>query len=131
MEKLLSAVTKNMSDEEATLSAIQSMISAEIIGRRIDLDMTQKDLSRLLDVSQSTLSKWESGETNFTLSTLVSIASKLNIEMQSPFVPTPPKYYQPHFSNIIAFNPKGWSIASSKAFIQDTKTETESSLKEM
>ena len=90
MEKVFSALSRGMHDEELMLSVLQSMIAAEIIGQRIKKKMTQKELSSLLGVSQSTLSKWESGETNFTLSTLVSIASKLEIDMQPPFVPTPP-----------------------------------------
>lgn len=129
--KLLSALTKKMDDEELVLSIIQSMIAAEISGYRIEKNMTQKEAASLLGVTQSTLSKWESGETNFTLSTLVSIAAKLGIEMQSPFVPTPPKTYQSKFSNVIAFNPKGWSTASSPIFSTEREISTESFLEEM
>ena len=40
-----------------------------------------------MGVTQATVSKWESGDTNFTLSTLVHIASKLGLKMQTPFEP--------------------------------------------
>ena len=112
MNDLLSALSQGMGDEEAVLSVIQSMIASEIIIRRIDKHMTQKDFAAMLGTSQSTLSKWESGETNFTLSSLVSIASKLGIAMQSPFVQTPPKAYHPAYSNVIAFPLTSWSSAS-------------------
>lgn len=131
MKNLLSAVSKNLDDDTFVLSTLQGLIAAEITGRRIELDMTQKEFARLLNVSQSTLSKWESGETNFTLSTLVSIASKLNIEMQSPFVPTPSISFPSRSNNIITFNPKGWHSSSSVVFAQETKTETSPILKEM
>lgn len=131
MKKMLSALTLNMDDEKTTLSALQGTIAAEITGRRIDLGMTQKDLAHFLGVSQSTLSKWESGETNFTLSTLVSIACKLDIEMQSPYVPTPSNTYQPAYSNIIVLPTAGWNIASSVPMTRETKTETEPFVKEM
>lgn len=128
--KLLSAVSKNMVPDTLALSALQGLIAAEITGKRIEKGMTQKDFSHLLGVSQSTLSKWESGETNFTLSTLVAIATKLDIQLQSPFVPTPPKSYQTNTCNIIAFIPQGWHTASSPAAFSDEEIETES-FKEM
>ncbi len=131
MKTMISALALHLGDEEATLSVLQSMIAAEITGRRIDMNLTQKDLAHLLNVSQSTLSKWESGETNFTLSTLVSIATKLDIELQSPFVSTPPKVYFSPFSNVIAINPKSWTTSYSTAISQGTETETTSLVKEM
>jgi Predicted transcriptional regulators len=131
MKKMLSALTLNLDDEKTALSALQGMIAAEITGRRIDLGMTQKDLAHFLGISQSTLSKWESGETNFTLSTLVSIACKLDIEMQSPYVPTPPITYQSAYSNIIVLPTNGWNTMSSVLPTRETKTETEPFLKEM
>ena len=131
MEKVFSALSRGMHDEELMLSVLQSMIAAEIIGQRIKKKMTQKELSSLLGVSQSTLSKWESGETNFTLSTLVSIASKLEIDMQPPFVPTPPRTYQSKFSNIIVFTPPGWSSPSTFFSSHGDEIETKSYLEEM
>ena len=47
--------------------------------------MTQEDLARVTGVSQSLVSRWEKGETNFQLDTLCKIAVALNIKMQSPF----------------------------------------------
>lgn len=131
MKKMLSALALRMNDEELVLSVLQGLIAAEITGRRIDKQMTQKDFAALLGVSQSTLSKWESGETNFTLSTLVSIASKLELDMQSPFVPASPKAYSPCYSKIVVFNPKGWSTSSSPVYSRAPETETFPILKEM
>lgn len=124
MEKLFSALSHDLSDNELALSFLQGTIAAEITGRRISKNMTQKEFADLLGVSQSTLSKWESGETNFTLSTLVTIAGKLDIEIQSPFVPTPPKNYAPLYNNVIIFpNPIGWSVAgNSKSISYSAKT---------
>lgn len=131
IRNLFSAVSKDIDDKTLVLSTLQGIIAAEITGNRIERGMTQMDFAHLLDVSQSTLSKWESGETNFTLSTLVSIASKLGIEMQSPFVPTPPIAYPTRSNNIITFYPKGWHTSSSAVFPQKTETETSPILKEM
>ena len=112
MKQLLSALTKDIGDEELLLSTLQSLIASEITGFRIKHSMTQSALAQFLGVSQGMLSKWESGECNFRLSTLVSIATKLGIEMQSPFVPAIPKAYHSTFSNITKFPPISWSSNS-------------------
>ena len=134
MNDLLSALSHDMNDEEAVLSVIQSLIASEITIRRIDKHMTQKDFAVMLGVSQSTLSKWESGETNFTLSTLVSIANKLDIEMQSPFVPTPPKVYQGENNNIVSFPASPWqssSFSESQNYTQFSTSGSNEDLLEM
>ena len=112
MKRLLSALTKDIGDEDLLLSTLQSLIASEITGYRIKHSMTQSALAQFLGVSQGMLSKWESGDCNFRLSTLVSIATKLGIEMQSPFVPAVPKAYHSTFSNITKFPPISWSSNS-------------------
>lgn len=132
VKKMVSVFTDHFSTEETMLYVLQSMIAAEVTSRRIEMNMTQKDFAQLLNVSQSTLSKWESGETNFTLSTLVTIASKLDLEIQSPFVPKLPKAYPTSYNNIIDFKPKKqWSSTSSDYTYKKTFTETTSLIKEM
>ncbi len=130
-KKVLSALSVRLNDEEVILAALQSMIAADITGRRIEMKMTKKELAHLLNISQSTLSKWESGETNFTISTLVSIATKLGIEIQSPFVSPPPKTYLSRISNIVVINPAGWTTESSPIIAQQTETMTAPLLMEM
>lgn len=105
MKSLLSALTKDLGNEELTLTVLQSLIASEIVIRRTKAGLSQAQLAEQLGVSQSTLSKWESGECNFRLSTLVSIAGKLGIEMQSPFVLTPPVYYPSRSSNVVRIVP--------------------------
>lgn len=113
LNALVSALTKDMSDEEFVLSTLQAMIGAEIMVRQTGMGLNQTEFAKLLGVSQSTLSKWENGDANFTLSTLVSIAGKLGIKMQCPFVPTPPKVYSSGESNVISFPASyGWSAES-------------------
>ena len=132
VKKMVSFFTDHLSTEETMLYVLQSMIAAEVTSRRIEMNMTQKDFAQLLNVSQSTLSKWVSGETNFTLSTLVTIASKLDLEIQSPFVPKLPKAYPTSYNNIIDFKPKKqWSSTSSDYTYKKTFTETTSLIKEM
>lgn len=130
MKTLLDAITKDMDDEDVVLGGLQSMIASEITVRRIKRGLSQKECARLLGVSQGLLSKWESGDTNFTLSTLVHIAGKLEIEVQSPFVPTPPKVYQTANSNIYAF-PGTTYISAITLKPQYMKSTTTEELQEM
>ena len=84
---LLMAIGENMSAEEMMLLSLQGMIAAEVEMKRAELRMNQKQFAQYMGVTQATVSKWESGDTNFTLSTLVHIASKLGLKMQTPFEP--------------------------------------------
>lgn len=79
------AIGENMSAEEMMLLSLQGTIAAEVEMKRTELRMNQKQFAQYMGVTQATVSKWESGDTNFTLSTLVQIAAKLGLKMQSPF----------------------------------------------
>jgi transcriptional regulator with XRE-family HTH domain len=85
-EKFLTKVSENLNDEELLLAALQGLIAAEISKKRIALGLNQKEFAEKMGVSQGLVSRWENGDSNFTLGTLVSIAIKLGIEMQCPFV---------------------------------------------
>nr|WP_300828035.1 helix-turn-helix transcriptional regulator [uncultured Oscillibacter sp.] len=87
-DELLFTLTKGLSDEELLMTSIQSDIAAEIASARITKGLSQKELADALGVSQALVSRWENGDSNFTLQTLVRIALKLDIEMKSPYLPT-------------------------------------------
>lgn len=54
-------------------------ISAAITKERVALGMNKSDFAKHLGVSQSTLSKWESGDYNFKINTISKIFSKLGL----------------------------------------------------
>lgn len=82
------AIGENMSAEEMMLLSLQGTIAAEVEMKRAELRMNQKQFAQYMGVTQATVSKWESGDTNFTLSTLVHLAAKLDLPLQCPFVNT-------------------------------------------
>ncbi len=90
---LLTLVTKDLSAETVLLAGLKGIIAAEITMKRHEKKMSQAEFAALMGVSQSLVSRWEQGDVNYTLETLVRIASKLDIEMQSPFKLVPPAYY--------------------------------------
>lgn len=116
MKALLSSLSAGMDAEELQLSVLQGLIAAEISLHRQKLHMSQKELAEKLNVSQALVSRWEKGECNFTLSTLVKICSALDLKMQSPIVPTPARVYSTGRSNIFALpvHPN-WSSGTSSA----------------
>lgn len=83
---MFAALFENLSAKEMCLAGIQGIIAAEISMKRQSMGMNQNQFAKFMGVSQGLVSRWESGETNFTLSTLVDIADKLNIDIQCPFV---------------------------------------------
>ncbi len=113
--ELLNAFTDDLTPEEEMLSGLQSLIAAEITLKRREHGMSQKTFAEEMGVTQALVSKWESGETNFTLKTLVQIASKLGIEMNIPFKMDPPITYSKvpdKIIDIFAHNP--WKTCSPK-----------------
>jgi len=60
-------------------AALLGQISAEIVARRIEMNMTQKEFAKYLGVTQGMVSKWESSDYNFSIKTLADLATKLNM----------------------------------------------------
>lgn len=82
-------LTEGISDLELKQIRDLAFISASIELRRKDLGMNQKQFASFMGVSQAMVSKWESGEYNFTINTLNEICSRLGLEFD-------PTLYNPH-----------------------------------
>ncbi len=54
-------------------------ISAQITKKRAELGMNQSRFADYMNVSQAMISKWESGDYNFTITTIAQIFAKLNL----------------------------------------------------
>ena len=89
------------------------MIGAEIVMKRREMGMNQKEFAKFMGVSQGLVSRWERGETNFTLESLTKISAKLGLEMQCPIKPSPAKVpYLPKGKVVYLSTKKGWSAQS-------------------
>lgn len=87
---LLSTLASNLSSEELMFVDIASDLAAQIAARRIDLGLTQAELAEKMGKKQGTISKWESGDCNFQLKTLIEIAQKLDLPLTVSFKPAKP-----------------------------------------
>ncbi|MDD6570838.1 MAG: helix-turn-helix transcriptional regulator [Thermoflexaceae bacterium] len=97
-DKIKNAKTTNWLAEGLSDSEINSIkelakISAKIEMKRNELGMNQKEFARMMNVSQGMVSKWESGEYNFTIVTLKEICDNLGLGFE-PYI-----YEKKHFVN--------------------------------
>lgn len=84
-----------LSPSEITAADHLAHISAMIEMWRVDHGMTQKEFAEKMGVSQAMVSKWESGDYNFTIKTLAEISTNLQISMERLFSNT---YVEQQFS---------------------------------
>jgi len=65
-----------------------SDLVVDVVNRRNELKMTQKDLAKKAGTYQSRISKIESGEHDFRLSTIINIATALDADVEIRLKPT-------------------------------------------
>ena len=82
INKLVDIMSQTLSSSDVTASKQLAKISAIITSSRIEKGMNQKQFAEFAGVSQSMVSKWESGEYNFTVETLAKICEKLNLDLE-------------------------------------------------
>ena len=115
-DDILQLFSANNSPEDLLLAGLQGIISAQITMKREALKMNQKEFASFMGVSQGLVSRWEKGECNFTLRSLIHIASKLGLEIQCPFkLSSPPVYYSNTDKVVQIGNPDNPYAASSYA----------------
>ena len=79
INKTTNWLTSSYTKEELLIRKTLAIVAAEIQLKRIDMGLDQKQFAKLLGVSQGMVSRWESGEYNFTIATLVNICEKLGV----------------------------------------------------
>ena len=81
---LVEALAQNMSVVETAKTALHIELSQTIREARKQLNLSQKELAEKMSVKQSMVSRWDSGECNYTIDTLVEIANALKLSVQCP-----------------------------------------------
>lgn len=85
LSDLIVALSKNMTDVEIAQTAMSLEIGRVIRAARKKCGWTQKRFAAEMKVNQSLVSRWESGNCNYTIDTLVQISHILGLSMQCPF----------------------------------------------
>ncbi len=80
IDQLVNVLTANLSAADIKTAIVTSDISFRITKERIDRQMTQKEFAEYMGVTQAMVSKWESGDYNFTIGSLSKIFDKLNMD---------------------------------------------------
>ena len=83
-------LTQGFSKVELKQNKDLALISASIESKRINLGLSQKEFANLLGVSQGMVSRYESGEYNFSIETLNELCSKIGL-IFDPIVYDPEK----------------------------------------
>lgn len=76
-----------LTEATVTASKIKAHVSIAILEARKAMNIDQKKLAEILNVSQAMVSKWESGHYNFSIEALAKIANKLNLELDVSLSP--------------------------------------------
>ena len=79
--ELLEVLCEDLSVTDIKKADVLSTIAVEISKARIDRNMNQKEFANLIGVSQGMVSRWENGNCNFTIETLVDIFCKLGKDL--------------------------------------------------
>jgi len=82
---LLNSLLSPLEDYEILASNMRYDVCMMIHEYRIKKKMNQSEFAKYMGVSQSMVSKWESGECNFSLELLAKICSKVGCEPKLTF----------------------------------------------
>lgn len=80
VNQLIDAISQTLPSGDIVAARQLAKISSVILSNRLERGMSQKQFAEFTGVSQGMVSKWESGEYNFTVETLASICEKLNLD---------------------------------------------------
>lgn len=81
IREMLNKLSDDAPKSEMYAAHFMGKISSQILNKRLALNMTQKDFAEKLGISQVMLSKYESGDCNFTIRKLADLCMKLNIDL--------------------------------------------------
>jgi len=82
---LLDSLLSKLEDYEILASDMRYDVCMMIHGYRTKQKMNQSEFAKYMGVTQSMVSKWESGEYNFSLEQLAKICSKVGCEPKLTF----------------------------------------------
>lgn len=80
LDSLFELLSESLSNAEIKTASVISDISFAILKERIKKNMSQSEFAKFMGVSQGMVSKWESGDYNFTIKSISEIFDKLDLD---------------------------------------------------
>lgn len=80
LDSLFELLSESLSNAEIKTASVISDISFAISKERIKKNMSQSKFAKFMGVSQGMVSKWESGDYNFTIKSISEIFDKLDLD---------------------------------------------------
>lgn len=113
-----------LSPEEKMHADLMASISMKLHARRMELGMTQAEFAKLNNVSQVTISKWESGDYNFTLQTIAKVFTTIGLSLSFETKP------QAEFEIVTNNDPirnfaSQWEVGATKTPLWNSKTASQ------
>lgn len=81
IEDLLGLFEESLSTSEILYAKLTAQISTGITKERLKMNMTQTDFAQHMDTTQPMVSRWESGDCNFSIKKLAEIAALLDLDV--------------------------------------------------
>lgn len=78
-DKFVQSLVDSIGRKDMIEIALKAAVTSEILKCRYEKHMSQKEFAEFMGVSQAIVSKWESGETNFTIEKIAQICDKLGL----------------------------------------------------
>ena len=100
----IQSLADSLSRSDIIEITLKNTIVHTLICSRIEKSMNQKQFAQFMGVSQAMVSKWESGDCNFTVETIAKICDKLNIIPQLELI-SENDYY-----SLMQKNNGSWSV---------------------
>lgn len=115
-----SSLFDDISPERMRALKIRGRIASAIAQARRNLGMTQSEFAQYCDVSQPMVSKWESGEYNFSLDGWAALSHRLSIPFDPMQFPVCPHATIGTY-NIVSSQPANYRAAASDNVIEFEK----------
>lgn len=100
----IQSLADSLSRSDIIEITLKNTIVHTLICSRIEKSMNQKQFAQFMGVSQAMVSKWESGDCNFTVETIAKICDKLNIIPQLELI-SENDYY-----SLMQKNKSSWTV---------------------
>lgn len=81
LDEFLAMFEDSINTSDIIAARVLAKLSATIVKKRLELNMTQKRFAEYLGVSQGMVSKWEGSDYNFTVKSLAELADSLDMNL--------------------------------------------------